>query len=108
LTVKPSLIFEKRFMVLKTINRFPKLNSSSLHACLIFDCQNPAMVGRRNPGDTEIRQHPVTEILLAPESSNIRPLSTVDQIPTEIGQKPAGSGQNGGNPAGSDQIQPLI
>jgi hypothetical protein len=75
LTVKPSLIFGKQFTIFKTVNRFLKLNSSSLHAHLISDCQNPAMVGRQNPGGTGIQQHLATEKQPAPESGNIRPPS---------------------------------
>jgi len=75
LTVKPYLIFGKRFTVLKTLNHFPKLNSSSFYARLISNCRNTVMIGRRNPGGTGIRQHPVTGILLAPESGNVRPSS---------------------------------
>jgi hypothetical protein len=55
----------------KTIyGRFPKLYSSSFHARLIFDCQNPAIVGRRNIGGTGIRQYPATGIIPAPESGH--------------------------------------
>jgi hypothetical protein len=72
-------------MVLKTVNCFPKLNSSSLHARLIFDYQNPAMVGRPNSGGTGIRQHPATKILLEPESGDIQQPSPADKIPTRFG-----------------------
>jgi hypothetical protein len=87
LTEKASLIFGKRFTVLKIENRFPKLNSSSLHARLIFDCQNLAMVGRRNPGGTRIRQHPATGILPATFGHRRRMLA--DNIPAETGRNPA-------------------
>jgi hypothetical protein len=59
---KASLIFGKRFTIFKTVNRFPKLNSSFLHARLISDCQNLAIVNRRNPTGTGVRQHPVAGI----------------------------------------------
>jgi hypothetical protein len=65
-------IFFNFWKILKIVNRFLKLNSSSLHTRLISDCRNPAMVGRRNPSGTEIRQHLVTGILLTPESGNGR------------------------------------
>jgi hypothetical protein len=32
-----------------------------LHACLISDCRNPAMVGLRNPSGARIWQHPAVE-----------------------------------------------
>jgi hypothetical protein len=49
LIIKVYLIFRKRFTVFKTVNYFSKLNSSSLHARLISDCWNLAIVSRRNP-----------------------------------------------------------
>jgi hypothetical protein len=64
-------------MILKTINHFSKLNISSLHAHLIFDCRNLVLVGRRNLGGARIRQHPATGIL------------TANQIPTETSRNPA-------------------
>jgi hypothetical protein len=73
LIVNASLIFEKRFTVLKTVNRFSKLYSSSLHARLISDCPNPAVVGRSKPGGTGIRHHSAIGILPASESDDIRP-----------------------------------
>jgi len=72
LTVKTSLIFEKQFTIFKTVNRFPKLNSSFLNVRLISDCQNLAIVNRRNPTGAEARQRLVTGILPAPESSHRR------------------------------------
>jgi hypothetical protein len=60
LTVKVSLIFEKRFMVFKTVNRFPKLNYLSLHARLISDCQNSAIVGSHNQAGAGVRLHSIT------------------------------------------------
>jgi hypothetical protein len=66
-----------------------KLNSSSLHACLISDCWNLVMVDRRNPGGTRIRniwppkycrRYPATVVGCLrtsrnwPESDRIRPL----------------------------------
>jgi hypothetical protein len=53
LTVKASLIFGKRFTILKTVNHFSKLNPSSLHAHLISNCPNPAMVGSQNTSQAE-------------------------------------------------------
>jgi len=58
LTVKASLIFGKRFTIFKTVNRFPKLNTSFLHARLISDCQNLAIVDRWNPTGAEVQQRP--------------------------------------------------
>jgi hypothetical protein len=86
---------------LKTVNHFPKLNSSSLHACLIFDCRNLAMVGRQNPGGAGIRQHPTIGILPGPESGDIWPPSPDAGKPNSgrnwpesgHGLKPVGSGQ---------------
>jgi len=72
---KTSLIFRKQFTILKTVNRFPKLNSSSLHAHLISNGRNPVMVGRRNPSGTGIRQHPAH-----------RRRMPADQILAETGQ----------------------
>jgi hypothetical protein len=67
------------------------------------------MVGHQNPGSTGIQQHPATRILRTPESGDIRPPSPDAGGPESgHGQKPAGSGQNCRNPAGSDRIQPLI
>jgi hypothetical protein len=86
LTVKASLIFGKRFTIFKTVNRFPKLSSSSLHACLISDRQNLAIVSRWNPIGAGARQHP---------AAGIRP--PADQIPAGILPE---SGQNGRDPAG--------
>jgi hypothetical protein len=100
LTVKASLIFGKRFTIFKTVNRFPKLNSLSLHARLISDRQNLAIVGRRNPVGAGVRQHPIAGILPAPEfghrySAGTGIWSLVDQIPAGILLALAGSGQNG-------------
>jgi hypothetical protein len=94
LTVKLSLIFRKRFTVLKTVNRFSKLNSSSLQARFISDCRNQKMVGRRNPGGTEIRRHPATvagcrRTRFRPNLAGIRPWLEASR-----------------NPAGPDWIQP--
>jgi hypothetical protein len=86
-------------MVFKTVNRFSKLNFSSLHARLIFDCQNLAIVNRQNSGGTGIRQHPAT--VIGCRQTKFRPKFG-------NGQKPARSGQNGRNQAESDQIRPLI
>jgi hypothetical protein len=69
LTVKASLIFEKRFTIFK-INRFPKLSSLSLHACFIFNRQNLAIVGRRDPVGAGVRQHPVAGNLPVLESGH--------------------------------------
>jgi hypothetical protein len=77
LTVKASLIFGKRFTVFKTVNRFPKLYSLSLHARLISDCSNPAIIGRPKQGSTGIRHHPGGEIM------------PTDQILTKSGWNPA-------------------
>jgi hypothetical protein len=100
LTIKLCLIFGKRFTVLKTVNRFSKLNSSSLHTRFISDCWNPVIVGCRNPGGTGIQQY------LA-----IGTLMPTDQIPAgfggsgQNGRDPAGFGQNGQDPAGSGGAQ---
>jgi hypothetical protein len=89
LTVKPSLIFGKRFTILKTVNRFPKLNSLTLYARLIFDCRNLAIVGRRNLDGTGIWQHPATRILPASESGDIWPPSLdAGGVRPESGQMP--------------------
>jgi len=56
----------------KTVNRFSKLNYSSLHACLISDHQNLAIIGCRNRVGAGVRQHPVAGILSAPESGHRR------------------------------------
>jgi hypothetical protein len=112
LTIKAYLIFGKRFTVFKTVNRFSKLNFWSLHACLISDCCNPAMVSCQNPCGTGIRQHLATGILTALESSDIQPPSPDVGEPNSSrnwpesghGQKPAGSGQNVWNPAWFDRI----
>jgi hypothetical protein len=109
MTVKASLIFGKRFTVLKTVNHFLKLNSWSLHACLISHCQNPAIIGRRNPGGAGFRQHPAG-ILTTPGSGNFLPPSPDAGGPDSgrnwpesgHGQKPAESDRN---PAGSDRIR---
>jgi hypothetical protein len=84
LTVKASSIFEKQFTIFKIVNRFPKLNSSFLHARLVFDCQNLAIVDRRNLTGTGVRQHPVASILPASDAGH--------QISTGI---LLGSSQNG-------------
>jgi hypothetical protein len=68
LTVKTSLIFGKQFTIFKTINQFSKLNYSFLHPRLIFDCQNLAIVDRRNLTGTGVRQHPVAGILLTSDA----------------------------------------
>jgi hypothetical protein len=110
LTVKTSLIFGKRFTIFKTVNRFPKLSFSSLHACLISDRQNLTIVGRRNPVSAGVRQHPVSGILPAPESGHrltkFRPKrSGSDWICPDPAIDLAGSGQNGRDPAGYDLIR---
>jgi hypothetical protein len=86
LTVKVSLIFGKRFTILKIVNCFSKLYSSFLHACLISNCRNPAIVSSWNLADAGIRQHPATENLPASESGDIWPTSPkpADQIPSGI------------------------
>jgi hypothetical protein len=104
---------ENDFTILKTVNHFSKLNSSSLHASLISDYWNLAMVGRRNPDGTEIQQHPATGILPTLESGNIQspssdagePDSSRNWPESGHGQKPAGSGQNGRDPVGFGLIQ---
>jgi hypothetical protein len=106
------------FNFLKTIflNRFQKLNSSSLHARLISDCRNSAMVGRQNPSGTGIREHSATEKLPASESDRIwmnpagsgqngRDLAGFGQNGWDPATDPAGAGQNGWDPAGSDRNQ---
>jgi hypothetical protein len=70
LTVKTFLIFGKRFTIFKTVNRFPKLSSLFLQACLISNRQNLAIVGRRDPVGSGVRQHPVAGILPTPESGH--------------------------------------
>jgi hypothetical protein len=82
----------------KTVNRFPKLNSSFLHARLISDCHNLAIVDRRNPTSAGVRRHLVAGTLLAPEFGHRRRMSA----------KPVKSGQNGRDPTGSGRIRPLI
>jgi hypothetical protein len=47
---------------------------------LISDCQNLAIVDSQNPTGAGVRQHPIADILLAPDAGH---------------QIPAGSGQNG-------------
>jgi hypothetical protein len=106
LTVKLFLIFGKRFTVFKTVNRFPKLNSSSLHARLISDCWNSAMVGRRNLGGTGIRQHPAIKILPALESGDIRPPSP-DAGRQDSGRNPS-KVKSRSDLAGFGWIWPLI
>jgi hypothetical protein len=59
-------------MIYKTVNRFSKLNSSSLHARLIFDCQNLAIVDHQNSACARVRQHPVARIQLGLESGDIQ------------------------------------
>jgi hypothetical protein len=59
----------------KTIYDFLKLNSSSLHVHLISDCQNLAIVCRRNLAGAEIRQHPAIGNLPAQKSDDIWSLS---------------------------------
>jgi hypothetical protein len=104
LTVKASLIFGKQ--------RFLKLNSSSLHARLISDCWNPAIVSCRNPAVAGVRQHPIVGILTASESGNIQPPSpnAGGQILAETGRIPAmvRSWPNLAKQLESRQIQPLI
>jgi hypothetical protein len=106
LIVKASLIFGKRFMIFKTVNHFLKLNSSSLHARLISDHQNLAIVDRRNPVGAGVRQHPVVGILPAPEFGHWRTKFQPEYC--RILAKPARSGQNGRDPAGSGRICLLI
>jgi hypothetical protein len=110
LTVKTYLIFGKRFTVLKTLNRFPKLNASFLHARSISNCRNSAIVGRRNLASVEIWQHLTTENLPVPESGDIQ--SSSPELWSEAGQilpKWPGSGQIWIDPAiymvESDQIR---
>jgi len=91
LIVKTSLIFEKRITIFKSVNRFSKLNFSFLHARLISDCHNLAIVDRRNLTGAGVRQRPVAGILPALDAGH------------HIPAKPAGSGQNGWNPASSGQ-----
>jgi hypothetical protein len=67
---------------------FPKLNSLSLHARLISNCRNLAIVGRRNLVGAKIQQHPATRILPAPEFGHYRQISA-DQIPAETGRNTA-------------------
>jgi hypothetical protein len=55
-------------MVLKTVNCFQKLYYSFLHARLISDYPNPAIVSRSKLGGTGIRHHQVTGIMPASES----------------------------------------
>jgi hypothetical protein len=54
----------------KTLNRFPKLYYSSLHARLISDYLNPAIVDRPKLGGTGIRHHQVTGIMPVSESGH--------------------------------------
>jgi hypothetical protein len=54
----------------KTIYGF-ELNSLSLHARLISDFRNLAIVGRQNLACDGIRQHPATGNLPAPKSCDI-------------------------------------
>lgn len=106
-------------MIFKTVNHFPKLNSSFLHACLIFDCQNLAIVNRWNPTGAGVRQHPVASILPTPDSGH-QPPDSGRNIAEFRPRRPdlakmarirpalAGSGHNGRDPAGSRRIRPLI
>jgi hypothetical protein len=93
LTVKHSLIFRKRFTVLKTVNRFLKLNYSFLQIRLISDGQNLIMVGCRNSGGTGIQQHPASEYYRRPNptTSGHRCRMPADQIPVKYGRNPVGS-----------------
>jgi hypothetical protein len=84
--------FLKTIYGFKTVNRFPKLNSSSLHTRLISDCRNSATSGHQNIASSGIRRH------LATVAGCWRPDS-------DHGQKPAGSSQNGLDPVRSDQIR---
>jgi hypothetical protein len=92
LTVKASLIFGKRFTIFKTVNRFLKLNSSSLHARLIFNCRNSIIVGHRNPAGVGVRQHLIAGILPAqnPATSCHRLQMLADQITIETSWNIAG------------------
>jgi hypothetical protein len=98
LTVKVSLIFGKQFTIFKTVNRFPKLNSSLLHACLIFDCHNLVIVDCWNPIGAGVRQHPVIGIL--PEFGHQIPAGILPdsgqngRIWIDPATEQAGSGQN--------------
>jgi hypothetical protein len=60
------------FWKIKTVNNFSKLNSPSLHTCLISDCRNSAMVGCRNPAALESGYIWPLENLSTPESGDIR------------------------------------
>jgi hypothetical protein len=86
LTVKTSLIFGKRFTIFKTVNRFPKLNSSFLRARLISDCQNLAIVDPWNPTGAE------SDKIGLPESYRRRMPAGYDQILPLIGPDPEDSG----------------
>jgi hypothetical protein len=91
LTVKTYLIFGKQFTVLKIVNRFPKLNSSSLHARLISDYRNSGIVGLRNPANAGVRQHPVARILPVLEFGRhpaIVAWMPADQIPAMVRSLP--------------------
>jgi hypothetical protein len=103
LTVKPSLIFEKRFAVLKTVNRFLKLNYLSLHACLISDCRNSTMVGRWNLAALESGNIRLPEYCRRrnPTTSGHRLRMPADQISAMVRSRP-----DLAKVAGSDRIRP--
>jgi hypothetical protein len=63
-----------------------------LHARLISDCQNSAIVGRWNPVGPGVRQHPIAINLPVLESGNIWPCRQMptDQIPIETGRNISG------------------
>jgi hypothetical protein len=109
LTVKASLIFEKQFTIVNTVNRFPKLNSCSLHAYLISNCRNPAMVGRQNLGGAGIRQHPATvtgcrRTKFRPWSEGWSNLAKMTEIWADLTR----SSQNGRDPAKHARRNPAM
>lgn len=88
MTVKTFLIFEKRFTILKTVNRFPKLYSLSFHARLIFDCRNPATSGYWNNAGVGIRPPEYCRHRNPATSGHCRRMPA-DQILAESGRNPA-------------------
>jgi hypothetical protein len=89
---------------IKTVNCFSKLNFSSLHARLIFDCRNPAMVYRRNPGGAGIWQHPATEIWQ--HTATVAGCRNPAMV--RSWSNLAKSGQNGKDPAGSGRNPAIL
>jgi len=95
---------------------------------LISDRQNLIIIGRRNSVGVGVRQHPVVGIQSAPEFENIRSPESGHEMtkfrpeftgfqPSRPGSgriwmdpaiDPAGSGQNGQDPAGSRRIRQLV